>query len=465
MSYRILIVDDDAEMADTVSEYLSGRGYRTDCAVGGKAALAALKRKEFDAVISDLRMDQVDGLDVLAASQASDDSRPVIIMTAYGTIDGAMEAMRRGAAHYLTKPFKMEEAALAIDRAMAECRLKQENAALRRAVNECAGFRQLIGKSPMMTKLYDLLERVSPTSSSVLITGESGTGKELVARALHRGGPRANAPFIAINCAAITDTLLESELFGHQKGAFTGAIESKKGLFVEADGGTLFLDEIGEIPIQLQAKLLRALEISSVRPVGGAQERKVDVRIIAASNRDLSRMIEEKRFREDLYYRLQVIPIQLPPLRNRREDIPLLIEHFVKTFSDLNPSQPRREISSEVLKRLIDLPWPGNVRELKNAIERLLVLSRGKRVDLRDMAESIAEPLPDSMVGVAAQIVPLRVMNRRYIEWVMSQTGGNKVRTAQLLEIDASTIYRMLARDDAHEPEETKPDSSDGNEQ
>ena len=448
MSVKVLIVDDDGEMADTVSECLTEKGYRTECATGGKAALAALKRKEFDAVITDLRMDQIDGLDVLAASQADDPMRPVIIMTAYGTIDGAMEAMRRGAAHYLTKPFKMEAAALYLEKAMTERGLKRENAQLRKAVGERLGFRNLIGKSPVMVQLYDLLERVSPMSSAVLISGESGTGKELVARALHHGSPRTSGPFVAINCAAITDSLLESELFGHHKGAFTGASESKKGLFVEADGGTLFLDEVGEIPIQLQAKLLRALETSSVRPVGGGQERKVDVRIIAASNRDLARQVYEKRFREDLYYRLQVIPVHLPPLRIRREDIPLLVEHFIKIFTGQHPDHPHRELSNEVMKRLIDLPWPGNVRELKNAIERLLILARGKRIDLRDLAEAVPEPLPEAMAGLAAQIVPLRIMNRRYIEWVMTQTGGNKVRTAQLLEIDTSTVYRMLARED-----------------
>jgi two-component system response regulator HydG len=448
MSKRILIVDDDGEMADTVGEYLTEKRYQVDTAVGGKAALSALKRKEFDAVITDLRMDGADGFDVLAASLERDPTRPVIIMTAYGSVDGAIEAVRRGAAHYLTKPFKMEEAALSLERAFVERGLKRENEQLRRAADERLGFRNLIGKSPVMQQLYDLLERVSATSSPVLVSGESGTGKELVARALHHGSPRARAPFVAVNCGAIAETLLESELFGHTKGAFTGATEAKKGLFVEADGGTLFLDEIGEIPVALQVKLLRALETSMVRPVGGGQERKVDVRIVAATNRDLAHAVQEKRFREDLYYRLHVIPVRLPPLRARREDIPLLIADFVDKFHEQHPDQPRREISTEVMKRLIELPWPGNVRELRNAIERLLILSRGKRVDLRDLAQAVPEPLPEAMAALAAEIVPLRVMTRRYVEWVLNQTGGNKLRTAQLLGIDASTIYRMLARDD-----------------
>ncbi len=448
MSARILVVDDEREMADTVAEYLSGRGYRTEIAVGGRAAMQALKRKEFDAVISDLRMDGVDGLDVLDAARTADPTRPVIIMTAYGTIDGAIEAVRRGAAQYLTKPFKMEEAALSLERALGERGLRRENEQLRRAVEERLSFRNLVGKSAVMQQLYDLLERVSVISSPVLITGESGTGKELVARALHHGSPRSKQPFVAINCAAITDSLLESELFGHQKGAFTGASDTKKGLFVEADGGTLFLDEIGELPLPLQAKLLRVLETSSVRPVGAGSERKVDVRVVAATNRDLARAVGEKRFREDLYYRLHVIPIHLPPLRARRDDIPLLVEQFVARFYEQQPNHPVREISTEVMRRLMDLPWPGNVRELKNAVERLLVLARGKRIDLRDLLSALPEPLPEAMAALAAEIVPLRVLTRRYVEWVLQQASGNKVRAAQLLGIDASTIYRMLLRDE-----------------
>ncbi len=447
MSARILVVDDEGEMAEMVADYLTDKKHRTECAVGGKAALTALKRREFDVVITDLRMEAVDGFDVLAASRADDPDRPVVIMTAYGSIDGAIDAVRHGAFHYLTKPFKMEEAALVVERALAERRLKRENRELRRAVDERLGFRNLIGKSPAMRQLYDLLERVSATNNPVLIFGESGTGKELVARALHYGGARQAGPFVAVNCAALADSLLESELFGHTKGAFTGAATASRGLFVEADGGTLFLDEIGEMPLALQVKLLRALETSSVRPVGGGSERAVDVRIVAATNRDLAAAVKEKRFREDLYYRLHVIPVHLPPLRARREDIPLLVDHFAAQFRAHNPDVPERELTGEVRRRLVELPWPGNVRELKNSVERLLVLARGKRVDIRDLALAVPEPLPESMAALASEIVPLRILQRRYVEWVLAQTGGNKVRTAQLLGIDASTIYRMLSRD------------------
>jgi two-component system response regulator HydG len=365
--------------------------------------------------------------------------------------------VRKGASRYLTKPFKLEEVALSLEKALAERGLQRENQALRKAVDERLSFRNLIGKSAVMQQLYDLLERVSDISSPVLITGESGTGKELVARALHFGGPRAKAPFVAMNCSAVAETLLESELFGHTRGAFTGASESRKGLFVEAEGGTLFLDEIGELAVALQAKLLRALETSSVRPVGGGAERKVDVRIIAATNQDLGRAMREKRFREDLYYRLHVIPVQLPPLRARREDIPLLVDLFVDRYN-ASPEAVRgaRELSNDVMRRLSELPWPGNVRELKNVVERMLVLARGRRVDLRDLARVMPDPLPEAMAGLAAEIVPLRVMTRRYIEWVLAQTGGSKTKTAKLLGIDASTIYRVLQRDpDDDEDDET----------
>jgi len=298
-----------------------------------------------------------------------------------------------------------------------------------------------------MRQLYDLLERVSAATAPVLILGESGTGKELVARALHHGGPRSAAPFVAVNCAALPEALLESELFGHTRGAFTGASDSKKGLFAEADGGTLLLDEVAEIPLTLQAKLLRAIETGAVRPVGGGPERSVDVRIVAATNQDLTRAVADKRFREDLYYRLHVIPVHLPPLRARREDIPLLVEHFATRYAERHPDAPQREISGEVMKRLMEQPWPGNVRELENAVERLLLLARGKRVDLRDVAQVLPEPLPEAMAALAGEIVPMRVMMRRYLEWVLAQTGGNKVRAAQLLSIDVSTIYRTLSRE------------------
>jgi two-component system response regulator HydG len=299
-----------------------------------------------------------------------------------------------------------------------------------------------------MLEVYRLLERVSATSTPVLVTGESGTGKELVARALHLGGPRQKGPFVAVNCAAISPSLLESELFGYAKGAFTGAAESHKGLFAEADQGTLLLDEIGEMPLQLQAKLLRALETGCVRPVGGGGERRVDVRIVAASNRDLQRAVQEKAFREDLFYRLNVIPIVLPPLRSRREDIPLLIEHFTARFQEQHSELEPRALNPLALRRLVELPWPGNVRELKNALERLLLLSRGKRIELKDVIEIVPEAVPESMAALASQIVPLRVLTRRYVEWVLLQVNQNKLRAAQLLAVDPSTIYRMLAREE-----------------
>jgi two-component system response regulator HydG len=447
-SARVLVVDDDGEMADMLVDHLQASGYQADAAKGGKAALSAVKKRDYDAVITDLRMDQIDGLDVLEAAHADDPTRPVLLMTAYGSVDGALEAVRRGAYHYLTKPFKLDEATVWLERALSDRGLRRENQRLRKEMGERYGFRSLVGKSAIMQQLYDLVERVSATFAPILITGESGTGKELVARAVHLGSTRAQGPFVAVNCTAIAESLLESELFGHVKGAFTGATETKRGLFAEADGGTLFLDEIGDMSLGLQAKLLRVIETGMVRPVGGSSERKVDARIVAATNRDLPGAVKARSFREDLFYRLHVVPIQLPPLRARREDIPILIEHFTREFQQRNPTLPKRELSGEAMRRLVELPWPGNVRELRNVVERLLLLARGKRVDLRDVVAAIPEPIPEAMAGIASEIVPLRVLTRRYVEWVIAQTGGNKVRAAQLLEIDASTIYRMLSRDE-----------------
>jgi two-component system response regulator HydG len=448
MQARVLIVDDDPEMADMVGDYLESRGYLAERAVGGKAAIATLRKKPFDAVITDLRMEEMDGLDVLRSAHAVDADLPVLVMTAFGSIDGALEAVRLGAFHYFTKPFKLEETTVWLERAMTDRGLRRENRQLRRVIDDRAQYLGLLGKSAPMRMLYDVLERVSATAAPVLVTGESGTGKELVAAALHLGSPRAQGPFVAINCAAISETLLESELFGHAKGAFTGAFAAHKGLFEEADGGTLLLDEIGEMPLGLQAKLLRVVEQASVRPVGGSADRAVDVRIVAATNRDLAAAVKERTFREDLYYRLNVVPVHLPPLRARREDIPALVEHFAARCALEHPELPRRELTPELVRRLAELPWPGNVRELKNIVERLWLLARGTRIDVRDLARVVSDPLPEGMAAFAAEIVTLRTMNRRYIEWVLERVGGNKVRAAQLLGVDASTIYRTLARDE-----------------
>ena len=447
MQARVLVIDDDAEMADTVAEFLAGRGFTVECAVGGHAAITVLGQRAFDAVITDLRMDDVDGLDVLAAAHGFDAELPVMVMTAYGSINGALEAIRRGAFHYFTKPFKLEEAATWVERALAERGMRLESRGLRRAVDERTNFRGIVGKSAVMRELYEMVERLSGTTAPVLVTGESGTGKELVAQALHAAGPRAAGPFIAVNCAAISEGLFESELFGHVRGAFTGAVEARKGLFAEADGGTLFLDEIGEIPVSVQAKLLRVVESASVRPVGGGSERAFDVRIVAATNQDLLQAVKDRRFREDLYYRLNVVAIRVPPLRARREDIPLLIDAFIASVLQRQPDAPARELASESVTWLRELPWPGNVRELRNIVERLLLLARGRTVGLRD----VVKVMPETLAGAEAslgELVPLRTMTRRYIAWVLEQTAGNKLKAAQLLGIDASTIYRILARED-----------------
>jgi DNA-binding NtrC family response regulator len=369
-------------------------------------------------------------------------------MTAFGSIDSAVEAMRAGAFDYIAKPFEPEVVMFAVDRALQQRELEQENRLLRRAVDRTRAFGDLIGKSPAMQEIFALIRKVAHGRSSVLITGESGTGKEVVARTLHFYGNRADKPFIPINCTAIPEGLLESELFGHVRGAFTGAHASKQGLFEKAAGGTLFLDEIGDLG--LQSKLLRAIQEREIRPVGGTQSVKVDVRIIAATNRDLLAEIEAGRFREDLFYRLNVIPLHIPPLRERPEDIPALVEHFVRKHSD----GAARGVSPEAMQQLVACAWKGNARELENVIERALVLSDAPELGSSDLplatlappAQSAA-PSVDFARSAAARQLTLREVETRYIDEIMRATGGNKVRAARILGIDRKTLYRRAERD------------------
>jgi two-component system response regulator HydG len=442
---KILIVDDNLEMAETLAEHLTERGYEVRIEGGGAAALARVEREPFDAVVTDLRMEEVDGLDLLGALKERDPALPVILMTAFGAIDTAIEAIRRGAYHYLTKPFKLEELRVYLEKALAERHLRVENRALRRAVSERFGLGNLVGKSPAMRELYDTLDRVTRTDSLVLVTGESGTGKELVARAIHFNGPRAGKAFVAVNCTAIPASLLESELFGHVKGAFTGASQARAGLFAEAHGGSLFLDEIGDMSLELQARLLRALEDGMVRPVGGNQPIKVDTRIIVATNQDLAQLVREKRFREDLYFRLNVIPLKLPPLRARKEDIPLLVEHFLAKYRERVPGSPVAGFSPEAMRVLVEHPWPGNVRELEKTVERLVVLGTRERVEAQDLG-FLAGAVPLPFGGGQEDLVSLREMESRYIEWILQKVGGNKARAAEILGIDPSTLYRREKR-------------------
>ncbi|HYH98395.1 sigma-54 dependent transcriptional regulator [Hyalangium sp.] len=437
---RILVVDDHVEMGRMLQEPLTDEGYEVELATGGAEAIRLMRARPFDAVLSDLRMEQVDGFDVLAAVRAVDPEVPVLLMTAFGGIESAVEAMRRGAWHYFTKPFRLEEVLIYLQRALEGRRLRAENRVLRQATGPGA----LVGRSAAMRSLYALIEPVAHSSAPVLVRGESGTGKELVARALHSEGPRAAEPFVAVNCTALPHALLESELFGHVKGAFTGATTPRRGLFVEADKGTLFLDEIGDMPSELQAKLLRVLEDGEVRAVGADASRTVEVRIVAASHQDLEARVREGRFRADLFYRLNVVTLRIPPLRERREDIPLLVEHFVARARARTPRSKVTGLSPEVVSALGAMPWPGNVRELENLVERLVVLvprETVERADLELHAPSVnpgAHPLTLAQEG----LWPLRQLEAEYISWVVARCGGNKTRAAELLGIDVSTIHR-----------------------
>jgi two-component system response regulator HydG len=442
---RILIVDDNREMARTIAEDLEEHGY--ECAVehGGAAALARAKRDPMDLVVTDLRMEEVDGFDLLGALVEHDATTPVILMTAFGSIDTAVEAIKRGAYHYLTKPLKLAELRVFVEKALAERARAVENKSLRKVVSERYSLGNLVGKSAPMRALYETVERVARADSTVLISGESGTGKELVARAVHFNSPRARGPFIPINCTAIPAGLLESELFGHVRGAYTGATAAREGVFVEANGGTLFLDEIGDMSIDLQSRLLRTLEDGVVRPVGGSQAIKVDTRIIAATNQDLARLVRERRFREDLFFRLNVIPIQLPPLRQRPDDVPLLVEHFLDKVRARVPSSPVRRLSPAAMRLLVDHAWPGNVRELEKTVERLVVLGINEVVEPGDLG-FLGDAAPSPLAAARDELVSLRELEARYIAWVMQRVGGNKAKAAEVLGVDPSTLYRREKR-------------------
>jgi two-component system response regulator HydG len=444
---RVLVVDDSLAMAQTVARYLASFAFVADCAGSGAEALERLTADPPDLVVTDLRMKDVDGLDVLDAVKRVNPLVPVVIMTGFGAIDSAIEAMRRGAYHYLTKPFEMEVMRLLVERACREKALRQENRLLRQAIQERFSARNLLGASAPMRKLRALLERVAGPSSPVLVSGETGTGKELVARAIHAEGPRADAPFVAVNCAALPESLLETELFGHAKGAFTGASQSRRGLVVEADGGTLFLDEIGDMPLALQAKLLRVLQSGEVRAVGSEAVRTVDVRCIAATHRDLKSLVQAGQFREDLFFRLDVLRVRVPPLRERREDIPALVEHFLERCARRIPQGTMAGFTPEAFDLLCKYAWPGNVRELENLIERLAVTTAARHVGVAEIREAVGWVRPgDPVSNLLREPMTLAELEDRYIEAVLEKADGNKARAAGLLGIDLSTLYRRQRR-------------------
>jgi len=440
---RVLVVDDQLSLAETVADGLGVHGYEGIALSSSSEAAKRLELGEFDALVTDLRMPGVDGLELLEISRIAAPKRPVIVMTAFSAVESAIESIRRGAFHYLTKPFKVEELALFLDRALDDSRLRQEAAVLRSALRERFGLRNVVGESEAIRALGELVERVAGATAPILITGETGTGKGLIARAIHAQGPRANGPFVAVNCAALPENLLESELFGHVKGAFTGATSNRVGLFSDADGGTLFLDEIGEISPSMQAKLLRVLESGSVRPVGANKERAIDVRILAATHRDLHERVASGAFREDLLYRIDVVSIEIPPLRHRPEDIPVLLEHFLARARQKHPASPVRCFSTPALARLLDHRWPGNVRELEHLVERVVLLGRGSAVEPDALPKSItARGTPQ--LTFQGDITPLREIQRRYACWAFEALEGRRMVTAEKLGIDIKTLARLL---------------------
>jgi two-component system, NtrC family, response regulator HydG len=440
---RVLVVDDHLEMAKLLADQLGDEGLEVETAGGGEQALARLRAGVFDLVITDLRMEKVDGLDVLEAAKKQQPPPPVLIMTAFGGIDTAIEAIKRGAWHYFTKPFRLDEVMVYVRRALEDGRVRAEHRTLRQREARRSGFASLLGRSEPMQALFDLVERLSQADAPVLIRGESGTGKELVARALHYQGARREGPFVAVNCTALPASLLESELFGHVKGAFTGATAARRGLFVEADGGTLFLDEIGDMAADLQARLLRVLEDGEVRAVGADGTRRVDVRVVAATHQELEARVKDGRFRRDLFYRLDVAPLVVPPLRERPEDIPLLVQHFLQRARERNPRSVVRTFSPELAAALGRMPWPGNVRELENMVERLVLFGKEEELGAEALPRfSAARAEVPHPLAEGQQVVPLRQLENDYIAWAIARCGGNKTRAAELLGIDVSTIHR-----------------------
>lgn len=442
---RILIVEDDREMCRFLSELLGEEGYDVEVVHDGPSALERFRQTSCDLAITDLMMPRMKGTELVRQLREIDSEAPVVIITAFGSIETAVEAMKAGAFDYITKPFRSDEFLLAVSRALEQRSLRKELKWLRKEVEERYGLGNIVAKNDKMRRIFDMISHIKDVAANVLITGESGTGKEVIARAIHDVSPRAHGAFVPVNCAAIPETLLESELFGYVRGAFTDAKRDRRGLFQEANRGSLFLDEIGELPINLQAKLLRVIEDKEVRPLGADRGEKVDVRILAGSNRNLEQLVAEGRFRQDLFYRLNVIRIDLPPLRERREDIPLLVEHFIQKFSD-KARRNIKGITEEALSALLSYRWPGNVRELEHAIERAVLLGRGEKIDVADLPPELAagNDKEASLAMALARGYTLRDLEREYIKKVLDATGGNKTEAAKILGVDRTTLYRKL---------------------
>jgi DNA-binding NtrC family response regulator len=445
---RVLIVEDEEPFRKVVGEILQSAGYDVTLCDSGSKACTLAASSSFELVISDVRLgDGADGMEVLAAFQLAQPQTPVILMTAFGDVENVMKAIQQGAYDYISKfPFQPRELLQTVERALERRRLLEENRALRR---EGRGrMREIVGRSPAMLEVYKLVARVAVSMSTVLVVGESGTGKELVARAIHSHSSRSAGPFVAVNCTALTESLLESELFGHTKGAFTGAEKNKRGLFEEAQGGTLFLDEIGDISPKMQAQLLRVLQEGEIRRVGGSEPIRVDVRVVAATNRDLDEEVQRGRFREDLYFRINVVTILLPPLRERPEDIPLLVDHFLSKYAQ-REGRAEAGVADEAMELLRRYSWPGNVRELENVVERALALSKSGIILPSDLPAEVRGGDRQQVLSGHSLITDrptLAELEQRYVNLILQQEGGNKKRAAEILGIDRRTLYRTLER-------------------
>jgi len=451
---RILLVDDEPSILSVLSTLLRAEGYEVVPALGGEKALEELKGKPFDLMISDIRMSPIDGMQLLKAARKDWPKMAVLMITAYGSVETAVGAMKVGAFDYITKPFKVDELLITVQRALEYNNAMAENVTLKSQLEARYQFENIVAESPAMRKVCEMIERVAPTDATVLIQGESGTGKELVAKAIHSYSKRKNGRFVAINCAAMPEPLLESEMFGHVKGAFTGASSDKEGLFEVAAGGTLFLDEIGSMPLSIQGKLLRVLQEREIRRVGGTATVPVDVRVLAASNCMLESLIEEGRFREDLYYRLSVIPIEVAPLTQRKEDILPLVYHFLRT--EIGPGKDLPEIDSDAQLILENYTWPGNVRELENAIRHAVTFAKGGKITVADLPAKISATVPATPAAASSPSAQykgkslkafLRTKEKEYLSQVLETSGGDKEAAAKALKISLATLYRKLPED------------------
>jgi two-component system response regulator HydG len=442
---RVLIIDDDERHAEALAEGLEVDGYVCKLAHSGREGIERLGEESFDAILTDLVMHDVGGIEVLKESRQLQPDAAVLLITGHGSVETAVDAMRLGAADYLAKPVRISELRARLSRALEAGDLRRTNLELRRQLDKRFGLEGIVGHSPAMQRVFDILGQVSATNATVLILGESGTGKELVARAIHNNSNRRDAHFVAVNCAALSEGLIESELFGHVKGAFTGAIAAKEGRIVYADGGTLFLDEVGDMPLATQAKLLRVLETREVQPVGGNALKKVDIRLVAATNRDLRAMVKRGEFREDLLFRLQVVTIDLPPLRERSGDVPMLIDHFISELSEQH-ARHVRGISPDARTILMRYGWPGNVRELRNVIENMVLLARGEVLGPEDVPEQVREGAMEPRRGGGYELAGRTIaeVERALIEANLELAGGNREKAAKILGMGERTLYRKI---------------------